>query len=383
MPLLPRDQILDATDLPTLADELLGPRRGRGPFATWPCPSPHHGPQTGRTPPVSIFTSSRGYQRWHCHAYGAGGTAIDLLLETSGLNVRQALEHLAQHDGINTDIPKPRAPTRPAAWPDAAPHPRAASYARRALADHVDRCEEILWSKTGQPMLEYLHARGLHDEILRSNHVGADPGPRHLPRAQGLPARGPAVIFPIHDNHGPIYLQARYLNPDQAGGRKYDNPASWVATNPRYAPVATPTPIPSPAAQHEQLLFVCEGLPDALTVAQAGSQAIALLGVGLAGKQLVEYIHAHHPLVPIVVAFDGDSRGVASTHTLAEGLRRAGQSAVHELKVPPLANDLNHWASVEPTFGDAFASTVDALLQNQRSRLVPNQDMLIATHRRR
>ena len=92
MALLPRDQILEATDLAKLADELLGPRRGRGPSATWPCPSPHHGPQTGRTPPVSIFTSDRGHQRWHCHACGAGGTAIDLLLETTGVPVRQALE---------------------------------------------------------------------------------------------------------------------------------------------------------------------------------------------------------------------------------------------------------------------------------------------------
>ena len=34
MALLPRDQILEATDLAGLADELLGPRRGRGPSAT-------------------------------------------------------------------------------------------------------------------------------------------------------------------------------------------------------------------------------------------------------------------------------------------------------------------------------------------------------------
>ncbi len=266
MPLLPRDDILEQTDLAALADELLGPRRGRGPSATWPCPSPHHGPQTGRTPPVSIFTSTRGYQRWHCHACGAGGTAIDLLLETTSLSVRQALEHLAQRTGLDAKRPAPHIKSQWRAPSVGVPPPQPAAFARQALRDHVQRCHDTLWSTAGRPMLDYLHARGLSDEILQANQVGADPGPRHLARARGLPSRGPAVIFPVLDEHGPIYLQARYLNPDAAGGRKYENPANWVATNPRYAPVRSAN-----AGEGSSRLWICEGLPDALSVAQYGA----------------------------------------------------------------------------------------------------------------
>jgi DNA primase len=215
-------------------------------------------------------------------------------------------------------------------------------------------------------MLEYLYARGLNDEVLRANRVGADPGPRHLARARGLPARGPAVIFPVLDNHGPIYLQARYLNPEQAGGRKYDNPATWVATNPRYAPVATPA-----ALQEGRQLFICEGLPDALSVAQTGSQAVALLGVGLADKRLAEYIHTKHPSVPVVIAFDADPRGVASTRTLADELRGIGQPEVHALRLPRDVRDLNDWASLaQSNFRDLLVSRIQ-LLAEDRSLVSP------------
>jgi hypothetical protein len=374
MALLPRDQILEATDLAGLADELLGPRRGRGLSATWPCPSPHHGPQTGRTPPVSVFTSDRGYQRWHCHACGAGGTAIDLLLETTGVPIRRALEHLAQRTGITPERRPLRVVRRAQPEPVLAPRPQAGVFARGALRDHVAHCEATLWSTAGQPMLEYLHARGLHDDVLRANRVGADPGPRHLARARGLPGRGAAVIFPVLDAHGPIYLQARYLNPDQAGGRKYDNPATWVATNPRYAQVATVT-----SAHQPPSLFICEGLPDALSVAQTGSQAIALLGVGLADQQLADYIHARHPRVPVVIAFDADPRGIGGTRALAGQLRGIDHDRVHELQIPVGVKDLNHWATLEPeAFHELMAAPDPWLAAAQSTLLAPDSATVVA-----
>ena len=63
-----RDEVLARTDLPELCEELLGPPKGRGRSATWPCPAPNHGPQTGKTPPLTTFTTRWGEQRWRCHA---------------------------------------------------------------------------------------------------------------------------------------------------------------------------------------------------------------------------------------------------------------------------------------------------------------------------
>src|SRR5439155_1690731 len=81
-----------------LADELLGSRRGTGSSAMWRCPSPQHA-QTGRTPPVSVFTSHRGEERWHCHGCGIGGSAVDLLMAVRGVSAGDALGELARRAG--------------------------------------------------------------------------------------------------------------------------------------------------------------------------------------------------------------------------------------------------------------------------------------------
>lgn len=43
-----RDEVLARIDLEALADELLGPHKGKGRSKSWPCPAVGHGAQTGR-----------------------------------------------------------------------------------------------------------------------------------------------------------------------------------------------------------------------------------------------------------------------------------------------------------------------------------------------
>src|ERR671919_2855648 len=94
-----RDAIVAAVDLASLADELLGPYAGTEQAPSWPCPNPEH-PQTGRTPPVTVFAARNGEQRWHCHGCGNHGTALDLVMQVRGVDVRGALEDLARRSGL-------------------------------------------------------------------------------------------------------------------------------------------------------------------------------------------------------------------------------------------------------------------------------------------
>jgi len=133
-----RDEVLARTDLALLADQLLGAGRGRGRGRTWRCPAPGHGHQTGRTPPVGVFTGRDGVQRWRCHGCGAGGTAVDLVIAVRGLEFRDALRLLAGH------LPPVRAAehgTVPASSPAAAGRPPPAPRAREAGRAHR---EELL-----------------------------------------------------------------------------------------------------------------------------------------------------------------------------------------------------------------------------------------------
>ena len=61
----------------------------------------------------------------------------------------------------------------------------------------------------------------------------------------------------------------RYLNPDT--GPKYDNPASYLGSNPR---VAWTIPVDD---QPADVLVACEGIPDALTAAQAALMQAEIL----------------------------------------------------------------------------------------------------------
>jgi DNA primase len=363
-----RDAILDRVDLTVLADDLLGPHHGRGPSATWPCPDPRHGPQTGRTPPVSIFTGRSGIQLWHCHGCGAGGTAIDLVITTHDVRVRDAIEWLAQRAGIThtapSELPRPR--PRPAPAVRDLPPLRPATDEVR---EYVAACEEHLWSEHGGRWHAWLAARGFTDAVLRANRVGADPGPTHLPRTSGLPRRGRAVVFPVlTDQREPAYLQARYLDTDRAG-RKYDNPADSLAPNPRVALVHTPRATAC-ASRRDRALVVCEGLPDAFTIAGTGLAAAAVLGAAMPDDAVARRVQELAGSRPVVIAFDNDPGGRRGAHRLQQLL--TNQPA--PVRVLPLAEgtDLNDWCRRS---GPAFARELTAHIEHT---LPPHQ--AIAPH---
>lgn len=363
-----RSEVLASTDLAELADELLGPHRGRGGSATWPCPDRGHGNQTGRTPPVTVFQASSGDQRWRCHACGAGGTAVDLVMTTQGVGFRDAIEHLArranvaERDGTAQPLlPRPARILRPASFAPGKPS--------QELERYVGACESHLWAPPGRPMRDWLTKRGLGEEVLRANRVGADPGPRRLSRPRGLPRGGPAVVLPVLGDDGrAAYLQARYLHPPS--GRKYDNPAAHLGgPSPRVAEVRLAGP-----GRDRDVVLVCEGIPDALTAAQHGHRAVAVLGAGLPDDRVAAALADRFPVEQLVVAFDADARGRAGAERLQALLADAGaDSRMERLDVPEAYGDLNSWQQAAGgRFAHELGRAVEAASDSPRSARTPS-----------
>ena len=322
-----RDELLARTDLAALADELLGWHTGNGRNARWPSPAPNH-PQTGRTPPMSIFVDHRGVERWTCFATGANGTAIDLVMTATGRSVGDAMTWLAERARL--DRPPPERPPIPKRRPPEPPS-REPSAALRA---HVEACERLLWKPEGAAIRRWLvEERCLDPDVLRHNRIGADPGPRILRRPKGLPHHGPAAVFPaLDDNREAVYLQARYLDPPPDRG-KYDNPTGRHGSNPRL------TLIDSPAAVPRGPTIVTEGMPDALAAASVGYRAAAVFGAGLPDRRVAERVAARTGL--LVVAFDADDAGRSGAARLVQHLRDLGRSNV--VTIEPAMADLNTW----------------------------------------
>jgi Toprim-like len=99
------------------------------------------------------------------------------------------------------------------------------------------------------------------------------------------------------------------------------------------------------------VLVVCEGFPDALTVAHTGLPAVAVLGVSHAGPHnadtLAGQLLADHPNAAFLVAFDADERGAAAALRLAAHLARRGAHAAR-IGPPSPHNDLNAWWQSDP-----------------------------------
>jgi hypothetical protein len=322
-----RDALLARTDLAALADELLGYHVGDGRNARWPSPVTNH-PQTGRTPPMSIFTDHRGVERWTCFATGANGTAIDLVTIATGRSVADAMAWLAERAHLDREplerpSPLRRTPREP---------PRREPSA--ALRAYVEACEGILWEPAGTAIRRWLvDDRRLDPDVLRLNRIGADPGPRALRREIGLPRSGPAAVFPaLDEDREPVYLQARYLHPPPNRG-KYDNPTGTHGANPRLAPIE-PT-----GASGGGPTIITEGVPDALAAATAGYRAVAMLGAGLPDRRVAQRLAKRDGM--LVVAFDSDIAGRTGSTRLREHLADLGRK--HVLEVMPPAADLNSW----------------------------------------
>jgi Toprim-like len=301
-----RDAIIAAVDLRGLADELLGPSAGGRRTSTWRCPNPQHA-QTGRTPPVTIFTSRRGEPRWRCHGCGTGGTAIDLVIECRGVDVGEALDYLARRVGQPVESPtwtrprrRPSLERRPAQPPNECRDPE-------ALTKYVLSCAQTLWQPAGRAVRQWLtQERGLPEDVLRANHVGADLGPGRQPRPCGMPRASGAVLSVMLDSVA-IYAQVRVPHP-QADRPRYLNPTADLALNPRLA-------LFRPAHCEHPEVIVAEGAIDALTATAAGYRAVGVLSAGYPDAAVAHALsRVPHPLV---IAFDPDDAGRAGAARLA------------------------------------------------------------------
>ncbi len=343
-----RDALVATVDLRSLADDLLGSHAGRERAPTWRCPNPQHA-QTGRTPPVTIFTSRRGEERWRCHGCGSGGTAVDLVMICLGGDVRAALSELARRVGQ-----QPERPTwNPARTAPSVPSVREGCRDPRGLDAYVASCAETLWLPEGRSTLRWLtDGRGLPGEVLRSNHVGADLGSRRQSRPEGMPRSGGAVLPVIADGRA-VYAQIR-VPPPRTGGPRYLNPTAALAANPRLARFR-------PAQCLHPEVLVTEGATDALSANAAGYRAVAVLSAAYPDRAVaLALARLPHPLV---IAFDADGAGRAGAAHLAELL-------VAEHRPPAILNvgqgDMNDALKRSPDWAAELTRAVDVAVERGR-----------------
>lgn len=304
---------------------------------------------------MSLYRSRGGEERWHCHGCGIGGSAIDLVMATHRLTVGEALEELAGRAGVRgaLDDRRPhRAVARPAKDPRSA---RAAVADPAGLAAFVDECAERLWKPQGRAVRRWLTVvRGLPEDVLERNRIGADPGRQAQARPDGMPSCGRAAVLPVIEAGRPVFAQLRSVSP-RPDGPRYLNAASRLAVNPRVG-------VYQPCEAVGRCVIVTEGVIDALSANAAGFRSAAVLGAALARRGAGDRTGLVADRLarlgaPLIVAFDADQPGQAGARALRESLlaRRARAAYLH---VPSERNDLNAWMLASPNWDRALKLAV-------------------------
>lgn len=273
------------------------------------------------------FTVSEDKGFYHCFGCGAHGDVIGFVMNSDGLDFRNAVEKLAGEAGLV--VPQESPESR-----DRAEHQATLTGVMELAAKFF---EAHLGASTGKAGLDYLKKRGLTPDTLKRFRLGYAPDSRtalkaHLEKQSvpealsveaGLlikPEEGGAtydrfrgrVMFPILDRRGQVIAFGGRILTDEKP--KYLNsPETPLFHKGR---VLYGLSLAQKAARDKNEIIATEGYMDVIALAQAGfPQAVAPLGTALTEEQ----IELLWRLVPEpILCFDGDAAGQKAAARAAE-----------------------------------------------------------------
>ncbi len=248
---------------------------------------------------------------WTCHACGAGHDVIDAYTMTTGTDYNTALSFLAANLGLTTDRQWTAAGEEKN---DRAERPQTNANAggvennslqHKSPQNAAERVTEQITdfsayyaacsSRINDPAaVSYLQARGISTETALRFNLGFDPqaDPAAAPGATGDEYKAhptPRIIAPCTND---FYI-ARSIDPN--------TPAAYKAPNPK----GTHTQLFRAAADGAGIVFITEGVFDALSFAEVGQAAIATNGKGN-GKLLLNYLQKNQAQMQFIICPDND-----------------------------------------------------------------------------
>jgi DNA primase len=273
------------------------------------------------------FTVSEEKGFYHCFGCGAHGDVIGFVMNSDGLDFRNAVEKLAAEAGISV--------------PQETQESRERAERQATLTGVMELAakffESQLGASAGRAGLDYLQRRGLTAETIKRFRLGFAPDNRtalkaHLekqaiPEALSVEAglliqpeeggssydrfRG-RVMFPILDRRGQVIAFGGRILTDEKP--KYLNsPETPLFHKGR---VLYGLSHAQKAARDKNEVIVAEGYMDVIALAQAGfPQAVAPLGTALTEEQ-IELLWRLAP--EPILCFDGDSAGQKAAARVAE-----------------------------------------------------------------
>ncbi len=300
------DELLNRVDIVDLIDSRVALKKGGKDYQA--C-CPFHNEKT------PSFTVSREKQFYHCFGCGAHGSAISFLMEYDNLDFVEAIEELAQREGL--EVPRETSGFEgPDYRPLYATMEQVANFYQQQLRQHPQ----------AKSAVDYLQQRGLSGEIAATFGIGfAPPGWDNLIKQMGQSKEGleqlrttgmisepegkcydrfrERIMFPIRNYRGQVIaFGGRILG---SGEPKYLNsPETPIFHKGRelYGLYEA-----RKAVKTLKRLLVVEGYMDVVALAQFGIHyAVATLGTATTPEHLQRLFRTTSE---VIFCFDGDNAG--------------------------------------------------------------------------
>ncbi len=228
------------------------------------------------------------------------GDIIDLYQQMpghEGTTFRQAVDDLGRSIGLfPAEEPKPAKQKQEDSSPigqEASPEPPKPAL---DFTDYYKDCQEKI---TDQRAARYLESRGISIKTAMAYGIGFDPEAD----TAGAGCKAPRLILPTSKSH---YVARRIDGGDKA---KKLNPKG-----------STPSLFNGKALGAAGPVFVVEGIFDALSIAEAGGEAVALCSVANIDKMLEIFKNKKRPAAFLLLALDTDQAGSNGAERLRKEL---------------------------------------------------------------
>jgi len=323
-----------------------------------------------RTPSFSV-DAERGL--YHCFGCGQGGDAIRFVMETENLDFPQAVEQLAEDN--NVELKRDRED----------PQEEERRRRRERLLALVERTAGFYAAFLGTAAeagraRDYLHERGLSDEVLAAFRVGYAPKAwdRVLTAARrdgysedellgaGLSVRGrnggiydrfrERITFPLADARGRVLgFGARAMRDDQ--GAKYINTSEGEIYHKGRQLFGID--LARAAVAKAGRVIVVEGYTDVLALHQAGlAETVGIMGTAFTSEQLGELARVVGGEGTVYLALDADRSG---QEAMLRAARMAQERSV-ALRVVKLPEGKDPAEIVSEAGAQAITERVEAAL---------------------
>ena len=236
-----------------------------------------------------------------CFKCGFYGDIVDLYQQEHNCTAGDAFTALRDRFNITIDAEATRTPTEPRKVEQGINTTTAENQQETATErpDYAAYLNECYTHRNDHAAVKYLSFRGISQETATAYKLGYDP-------RKGL------LIIPASRH----FYAARYINPEAK--QRYDNPkgAKTELFNAQAIYNADGRPV-----------FIVEGAFDALSIIEAGGQAVALNSTSNYNKVL-EMVTKKATKNTLILCLDNDEAGAKATPELARGLQELNISHI-------------------------------------------------------